>query len=126
MPDTLPSLFPNPDDLLSVQPEDLGGAILEIAPGVMQNGMFNTASLLAQLFPQIGTGYPPGLHEQIRLAIAEALSWLMNRGLVMLGPDQPASCYRPTRRGATLKTRADVAALRNQAGLGFEADTPFP
>jgi hypothetical protein len=127
MSNTLLSLFPNHDDLLSQQPEDLGGAILEIAPGVMQNGMFNTAALLAQLFPQVGnTGYPRGLHEQVRLAIAEALSWLTNRGLVMLDPDQPASWYRPTRRGATLKTRADVAAFRNQAGLGFEADTPLP
>jgi hypothetical protein len=124
MPDTLLSLFPKPDDLLSQQPKELGGAILEIAPGVMQNGMFNMASLLAQLFPQIGIGYPSG-REQVRLAIAEALSWLTNQGLVMLDPDQPASWYRPTRRGATLKTRADVAAFRNHV-LGFEAETTLP
>ncbi len=56
MPDTLLSIFPNPDDLLSLPPEELGGVILEIAPGVMQNGMFNMAGLLAQLFPSIENG----------------------------------------------------------------------
>jgi hypothetical protein len=61
MPDTLLSLFPNPNDLLSLEPEDLGGAILEIAPDVMQNGMFNTDGLLAQLFRPIGNRYPPGV-----------------------------------------------------------------
>ena len=40
MPDTLLSMFPNLDDLLSLPPEELGRVILEIASGVMQNGMF--------------------------------------------------------------------------------------
>jgi hypothetical protein len=79
MPDTLLSIFSNPDDLLSSQPEDLGGVILEVAPGVMQNGMFNIAGLLTPLFPTIGNGYPVGLQNQVRLAIAEALSWLTNQ-----------------------------------------------
>jgi hypothetical protein len=112
MPDTLLSIFPNPADLLSLEPEELAGAILEISPGVMQNGMFNMESLLAQLFRTIGNSYPSGLHERVRLAIAEALSWLTNQGLVMLDPDQPARWYRLTRRGAQLKTRADVEAFR--------------
>jgi len=47
MPDTLLSMFPNLDDLLSLPPEELGRVILEIASGVMQNGMFNMAGLLA-------------------------------------------------------------------------------
>jgi hypothetical protein len=148
MPDTLLSIFSNPDDLLSSQPEDLGGVILEVAPGVMQNGMFNIAGLLTPLFPTIGNGYPVGLQNQVRLAIAEALSWLTNQGLVMLDPDQPASWYRPTRRGAQLKTRADVEAFRKDdfsrlrperpqeitppnpsgrdPGLSFATDTPLP
>jgi hypothetical protein len=112
MPDTLLSIFPKPEDLLALQPEDLAGVIHEIVPGVMQNGMFNTGALLAQLFSPIGNRYPPGVHEQVRLAIAEALSWLTNQGLVMLDPDQPAGWYRPTRRGSQLKTRADVEAFR--------------
>src|SRR5271166_1419557 len=114
MPDTLLSIFPKPEDLLALPPEELGGVILEIAPGVMQNGMFNTASLLAQLFSPIGNSYPSGVHEQVRLAVAEALSWLTNQGLVMLDPDQPTGWYRPTRLGAQLKTRADVEGFRKR------------
>jgi hypothetical protein len=149
MPGTLLSIFPNPDDLLALEPEELGGVILEVAPGAMQNSMFNIAGLLAPLFPQIGNGYPVGLHSDVRLAVAEALSWLTNQGLVILDPDQPASWYHLTRLGATLKTRADVNAFRKlssrrrlagepapdtrqnapsaeQPGLGFEANTPLP
>jgi hypothetical protein len=109
MPDTLLSIFPKPEDLLALQPEDLAGVIREIAPGVMQNGMFNVPSLLAQLFSPAGNGYPSGVHEQVRLAIAEAISWLTNQGLVILDP--PTSWYRLTRRGSQLKTRADVEAF---------------
>jgi hypothetical protein len=57
MPDTLLSIFPNPEDLLALPPEELGGVIHEIAPGIMQNGMFNVASLLAQLFSPIGNSF---------------------------------------------------------------------
>jgi hypothetical protein len=146
MPDTLLSILPKPEDLLALPPEELGGVIHEIAPGIMQNGMFNTAGLLAQLFSPIGNSYPAGVHEQVRLAIAEALSWLTNQGLVMLDPDQLAGWYRPTRRGAELKTRADVEAFRRgdfprpersqdhavpgapgaDRNLRFATDTPLP
>jgi hypothetical protein len=112
MPNNLLSLYPNPDNLLSLEPEELGGAIIEVAPGVMQNSTFDIASLLAPLFPQVGNAYPRGLHNQVRLALAEALSWLTNQGLVMPDPDSIASWYRLTRRGAQLKTRTDVEAFR--------------
>jgi hypothetical protein len=124
MPDTLLSIFPNPDDLLSLPPEELGGVILEIASGVMQNGMFNMAGLLAPLFPPVGNGYPVGLRNEVRLTVAEALSWLTNEGLVMLDPDQPASWYRPTRRGAQLKTRADVDTFRKAEFREHRAEGP--
>ena len=61
--------------------------ILEIAPGAIQNGMFNTHSLLAPLFPTVGNSYPQGMNRPVRLALAEALSWLVNEGLLVLDPD---------------------------------------
>jgi hypothetical protein len=135
MPDNLLSLFPNPDNLLSLEPEELGGVVLEVAPGVMQNGMFST-ELLAPLFPLGGNGYPVGRQSEVRLTLAEALSWLTNQGLMMLDPDQPASWYRLTRRGTRLKTRADVEAFRKLNSLGqregpeepqlVQADIPLP
>jgi hypothetical protein len=50
LPETLLTIFPNPDDLLALEPEDLAGVLLEVVPGVMQNGHFGIQDLLAQLF----------------------------------------------------------------------------
>lgn len=109
---TLISIFPNPNDLLALEPEELGGVILEIAPGVIQNGMFNLHSLSAQLFSAVGNSYPSGMHRPVVLALAEALSWLFSEGLLVLDPDQPAQWYRITRRESSLRTRADVEVYR--------------
>jgi Protein of unknown function (Hypoth_ymh) len=109
---TLISIFPNPNDLLALEPEELGGVILEIAPGVIQNGMFNLHSLTAPLFSPVGNSYPLGTHRPVVLALAEALSWLVSEGLLVLDPDQPAQWYRLTRRAMALRTRTDVEAYR--------------
>jgi hypothetical protein len=109
---TLTSIFPNPNDLLALEPEELGGVVLEIAPGVIQNGMFNHHSLTAQLFQGGGNSYSHGMHRPVVLALAEALSWLVSQGLLIIDPDQPAQWYRLTRRAMALRTRADVEAYR--------------
>ncbi len=41
MTQTFLTVFPNPTDLLAVEPEELGGIILELASGVMENGTFS-------------------------------------------------------------------------------------
>jgi hypothetical protein len=64
---SLLSIFPNPDDLLALEPEDLGGVLLEVVPGVMQNHMFGMGDVTTALFPSIGGGYPPGLQRPVRL-----------------------------------------------------------
>ena len=125
MPDTLLSIFPNPNDLLGLEPGELGGVLLEVAPGVMQHGMFGLGALLAPLFPTVGTGYAIDLQSPVRIAVAEALSWLISQGLVILDPDQPASWYRPTRRAQNLKTRADIAAFRKGRMPPVELSPPM-
>lgn len=109
---TLLQIFPDPKDLLALEPEDLGGIILEIAPGVIQNGMFNIASLLAQLFRVVGSSYPNGVQRPVTNALAEAISRLVNLGLLLEDPEQPATWYRLTRRAQMLKTRTDVEQFR--------------
>ena len=92
MADTLLSVFPNPnpDDLLALEPEDLAGILLEVVPGVMQNAMFNLNGLEAQLFHMTGSTYPVGVRRPVQLALAEALSWLVSQGLLLVDPNQPA------------------------------------
>jgi len=52
------SLFPTPQNLLALTPEDLGGAIIEVVPPLIQNGMFNIHSLLNPLYQPRGPSYP--------------------------------------------------------------------
>jgi hypothetical protein len=82
-------------------------------PPLLQNGMFNPAALLAQVYQVVGQSYPPGTQRSVSLAVAEALSWLLTQGLLVLDPGQPSpGFYVPTRRAQRLRTRADVEAFR--------------
>jgi len=112
MTQTLLSIFPDRKNLLALEAEELGGVLLEVVPGVMQNGMFTIESLLAPLYPPGGGGYPLGPRRPVTIAVAEALSWLISQGLLMLDPEQPAAWYCLTRRAQNLRTRADVEAFR--------------
>src|SRR6202167_5635162 len=111
-PPTLASLFPEPEDVLALTPEDFGGVIIELMPPLLQNGMFNPAALTAQVYQLSGPSYPQGSSRAIELAIAEAISWLVTQGLLVPDPGQPSpGFYSPTRRAQSLKTRMDVDAF---------------
>jgi hypothetical protein len=110
---TLLSLFPKPEDVLALAPEDFGGVIIELMPPLLQNGMFNPTMLIAQVYQVVGASYPPGSRPAVELAIAEAISWLVTQGLFVPDPGQPSpGFYVPTRRAKSLRTRIDVEAFR--------------
>lgn len=124
MVETLLSIFPDPADLLALEPEELGGVILEIAEGVTQNGMFHIAAFSAQLFTPHGGPYQYNVRRPVELALAEAMSWLQTEGLIVIDPGQPAQWYVVTRRGRTLRNRADVQAYRKGRILPTELLQP--
>jgi hypothetical protein len=110
---TLLSLFRKPDDVLTLTPEEFGGVIIELMPPLLQNGMFNPAALLAQVYQIVGPSYPPGSKRAVELAVAGATSWLVTQGLLVPDPRQPSpGFYVPTRRAQSVKTRIDVEAFR--------------
>lgn len=112
-PGNAPFSVPRPDDLLALTPEDFGGVVIELMSPLMQNGMFNPATLIAQVYQPFGASYPPGSSRAIELAIAEAISWLVTEGILVPDPGQPSpGFYVPTRRALSLKTRTDVEAFR--------------
>jgi hypothetical protein len=112
-PVTLLSLFPKPEDVLALTPEDLGGVIIELMPPLLQNGLFSPASLVAQVYQPVHSPYAVGSMRAVQIAVAEAISWLVTEGLLVSDPGQPsAGFFVPTRRAQTLKTRTDVAAFR--------------
>jgi Protein of unknown function (Hypoth_ymh) len=117
---TLLAIFPQSNDLLALEPEELGGVILEIQNG----GTFTIHSLREPLFPVVGLSYPRDQHRTVTLAIAEALTWLVSQGLLIIDPEQPAAWYLPTRRSQTLRSRGDVEAYRKGRMLPIDLLQP--
>ena len=124
MTETLLSLFPDPDDLLSLEAEELGGVVLELASPVMQNGLFNISGLVAQVSQSVGPSYPSNKQRAVTLALAEAVSWLVTQGLMVEDPQQNRDWYVFTRRGQSLQVRADVEAYRKGRVLPVELLQP--
>jgi hypothetical protein len=108
---TLLSLFPKPEDLLALTPEDLGGVIIEIMPPLLQNGVFSPATLTYPL--QHNAAYMSGDQRAVELAITEAVCWLVTQGLLVPDPRQQGpGIYLMTRRAKRLHSRIDVDAFR--------------
>jgi uncharacterized protein (TIGR02391 family) len=124
---TLLQIFPAAADLLALEPEDLAAVLIEVIPGASQgNAGCGIGDLMAQVVSVVpGQGYPHEKQRDVELAIAEALSWLATQGLVVLNPGQPhGRWYVLTRRGAALRTRANVGAYRLGRTLPIELLQP--
>jgi hypothetical protein len=114
VPQSLLSIFPQAEGLVALTPEDLGGVMIEIAPSLVNhNGLFIVDAFLAPLYPPIDPSpYPRVTKAAVTMALAEAMSWLVTQGLIVMDPGQPTPWYRLTRRAAGLRTRVDVEAFR--------------
>jgi hypothetical protein len=113
---TLREIFPDPQDLLALKPEELAGILLiEIVPDISKpEDGFSFDKIHGQVVSYLCGG---GLYE-IVLALTEALSWLETQGIIvqnplqLQNPRQPALWYQVTRRGRMLQTHADLEAFR--------------
>jgi uncharacterized protein (TIGR02391 family) len=119
MPNLL-EVLPTAELLLALEPEELAGVLIEVIPGGMQNDNFHIGDLTYQVFPPAGNGYPGAVHRKVVLAIAEAVSWLENQGVIIQDPNQPADRYTLTRRGRKLRTRVDVGTFRRAQALPLQ------
>jgi hypothetical protein len=86
-------MFQDPKDLLALAPEDLGGVVIEVAPSFMQNDMFTIDHILNQLYPNVGPSYSRETKIPISRAVAEAISWLVTQGLLIIDPIQHSLWY---------------------------------
>jgi uncharacterized protein (TIGR02391 family) len=117
-------LFPKPHDLLDLEPEDLAGILIEVIPSVSGPGGFRIDNFIEQLSPLNG-GYGHQYSNNVARALAEALSWLLYQGIIIENPGQPnPGWYLLSRRGETLKTRANVEAF--QKGRNLPSDLLQP
>ena len=85
---TLLALFPDPEVLLALAPEELAEAILPLAANLRQNNTVHFSALTSQIYGGPGPipGYPQHRHASVELAMAEAWAWLQANGLLVPEP----------------------------------------
>lgn len=117
-------LFPEASEMLRLEPEELGGILLEIIPQVSQNALFSVQSFTPDTFPNSPPPSWQNRRRHVRLALAEAMGWLTSQGLIMRDPEQSGTYYVLTRRGGNLKNRADVEAFLKGNALPIQLLQP--
>jgi uncharacterized protein (TIGR02391 family) len=103
--------LPDAASLLAVAPEDLGIVLLQLVQQERVSRVTLT-NLEMPLWDAHTPAYPQQQRMPVGRAIAEAWQWLQNEGLLMPDPDQPNGWFCLTRKGAALRTSADLEAYR--------------
>lgn len=103
--------FPDAESLAGAAPENLGTILLQLiqqerSPRVTVSG------LEYPLWNANTPAYPHHKRALVGRAIGEAWQWLQNEGLLMPDLDQPNGWFCLTRKGAALRTSADLEAYR--------------
>jgi uncharacterized protein (TIGR02391 family) len=103
--------FPDAESLLAVAPEDLGIVILQLVQHE-RAARVSPSNFEMPLWNANTPGYTHSHRFPVSRALAEAWQWLRNEGLLMSDPDQPSGWFCLTRKGASLRTTADLEAYR--------------
>jgi uncharacterized protein (TIGR02391 family) len=110
MSKTLFSILPDPVAVLSLEPEELAGVILEIlnSLGSMDSGQLNRHNFsLPSNFNDF-----PNHREEIAEAVMEAWGWLEREGLIASKPGSQGEWVFVTRRGKRIHNQYDLDAYR--------------
>jgi uncharacterized protein (TIGR02391 family) len=115
MPNGLYTLFPDADALLSLEPEEMAGVLLEflnaLNPETAWNSVLNTHNIG---LPHIVDGYPNDKKEEILKAIMEAWGWLLREGLIAPRPASMGEGWMfITRRGKQISNRVGLQKYRS-------------
>jgi uncharacterized protein (TIGR02391 family) len=126
MPRRLAALIPDANDLLELEPEELGGVLLRAlkAPaGPMGDNRIMLYNFVVGL-RQVEPIYPsPQVNSVIR-AISEAWQWLRNEGLLApIGDNETLEFV--TRKGLAIETAEDFSSFRQAARLPRESLHPL-
>ncbi len=113
MPDWVSRIVPDPNVLLSLEPEELGGVLLQYLNSLEAH----ERRVIARYNQFLANGplvadYPAEHHDRIRDALMEGWAWLEREGLIAIKPGHQEGWYFITRRGARLHTAADTKAYR--------------
>lgn len=120
--DTLTSLIPDVDVLMSLAPEELAEVVLRLAAEHRQNNLIHLQSISSQIdgAPGTNSGYPQNRRMDAELALAEAWNWLVVNGLLILEPG-----YNGT-NGYMLLSRRAQTLLSNGSFKTYVRSVSFP
>src|SRR4051812_40907825 len=113
MAQTLHSLVPDADIVLSLEPEQLGAVLLVHLNSLPDNeqAQLNRYNFFAKSYGSNSfAGYPPQYFDQVSDAFLEGWAWLEREGLLISRVDTSGNAFRVSRRGRQLKTTAAVKA----------------
>lgn len=77
----LEQIFPTAEVMLALEPEELGGALLEMLAG--SAGQFSQGTFTGPILRQPRADWPREKFRQIEYAVAEAFAWLECAELIM-------------------------------------------
>jgi uncharacterized protein (TIGR02391 family) len=116
VPRRLDQIFPEPDVLLAMEPEEAAGFLLEYLNQLQRNDQylhFSSLTLATGPFAE----YAGARFADIAEAVAEAWTWLMREGMIAWRPGtNPLGPISVTRRGRRFRAHSDLEAYR-RAGL---------
>lgn len=104
--------IPNVDDLLVLQPEEIGSIILNILINAESNSS-NISNRNNFLSGNLLEEYPRNKHTSVKKVLMEGWSWLESEGLIAPDPDQSGSWVFITRRGYKAVSPDVVNGYRN-------------
>jgi uncharacterized protein (TIGR02391 family) len=113
---SIKQLLPDAAALLSLEPEELAGALLQYLnalPSYEQNKLNRYNFSLRHTVEE----YPPDSQEEIRRALMEAWVWLEREGFLAPKPGSQGEWVFITRRGKQIATAADLEAYRKASFL---------
>lgn len=114
------SIIPNPEDILSLGPEELAGVVLEHLnasyPGEVNLQSFSSVNTVKE--------YPPEYRDMLLRALMEAWVWLEREGLVVQKPWEMGKWFFISRRGYRMRAAGDLEAYRKSNLLPRESLHP--
>ncbi len=110
MAEPIYKIIPDPQILLSLEPEELSGLVLEYLNSIPDGSMETHRNNF--LSSHNVTGYSQQYQGTIKQAFMEAWVWLEREGLIAPKPEQVEGWIFVTRRGKRLKNSTDFTAYR--------------
>ena len=101
-------LVPNAEDLLALEPAELGGVLLEMLLSYPPTHQLNRYNFSIE--PDAVRGYDPRFHTPIREALMDGWAWLEREGLIVPRVGVQGEWVSLSRRGKNLRDRAGVQA----------------